>query len=296
MVITLEQLKQITPKGRADLLQAIVVNSPILFREYGLTTKSRVAHFLAQIAHESDGFKTVVEYASGDAYEGRKDLGNTQKGDGRKYKGRGYIQLTGRANYATYGNLLGLDLINNPKLAEIPLNALRIALEYWKVKKLNQFADKDDVTTITKRINGGTNGLQDRINYLNKFKKVIQVTPVPVMKKEEVEAILPTVGAKTVEEFQEKKGLVVDGVVGDATRQALDEEVNKTTLQGKEVKPTVTDILKSPEVIAPTAVTVGGSLVGALTSSLVLQIVVGIIVLAVFCWIAYKKIKEEING
>lgn len=296
MVITLEQLKQVTPKGRADLLQAIVVNSPILFQEYGLTTKSRVVHFLAQIAHESDGFKTVVEYASGDAYEGRKDLGNTKKGDGRKYKGRGYIQLTGRANYAAYGNLLGLDLINNPKLAEIPVNALRIALEYWKAKKLNQYADKDDINTITRRINGGTNGLSDRINYLNKFKKVIQITPVPVMKKEEVEAILPTVDAKTVEEFQEKKGLVVDGVVGEATKDALDQEVNKTTLQGNEAKPAVIDILKSPEVLAPTAVTVGGSLVGALTSSLVLQIVVGIIVLAVFGWIAYKKIKEEMNA
>lgn len=199
-------------------------------------------------------------------------------------------------NYATYGNLLGLDLINNPKLAEQPRNALRIALEYWKAKKLNQYADKDDILTITKRINGGTNGLQDRINYLNKFKKVVQIEPTPVMKKEEVEAILPTVGVKTVKEFQEKKGLVVDGIVGEATKQAIDEEVNKTTLQGNEIKPAITDILKSPEVIAPTAVTVGGSLVGALTTSLVLQIVVGIIVLAVFSWIAYKKIKEEMNG
>lgn len=296
MLITLEQLKQITPKGRADLLQAIVVNSPILFPEYGLTTKSRIVHFLAQIAHESAHFQTVEEYASGAAYEGRKDLGNTKKGDGKRYKGRGYIQLTGRANYATYGRILGLDLINNPELAEVPLNALRIALEYWKAKKLNQYADKDDIRTITRRINGGENGLQDRKNYLAKFKKVINVTPVPAMDKEEVEAILPSVGVKTVEEFQEKKGLVVDGVVGEATKDALEEEVNKTNLSGGEVKPSVTDVLKSPDVIGPIAVTAGGSLIGGITGSLVLQIVVGIIVLSVFGWIAYKKIKEEING
>lgn len=283
-MITVKQLKQIAPTGRADLLQAIEVNSPVLFPAYGLTTKSRICHFLAQIAHESDGFKTVVEYASGAAYEGRKDLGNTKKGDGVRYKGRGYIQLTGRANYTKYGLALGLDLVGNPQLAEIPINALKIALEYWKQKKLNQYADKDDINTITTRINGGFNGLSDRQRYLTKAKQVIQVDVQPVIETAAVQPILATLGASSVEQYQEKKGLVVDGVVGPATADQIERDLNK---------PSTLDVLKSPEVIAPVAVTAGSSLVGALSASLILQIVAAVIILSVFAYFAYKKLKED---
>lgn len=137
---------------------------------YGIDTPLRAAHFLAQACHESAHFRTLYEYADGSAYEGRKDLGNVYAGDGRRYKGRGIFQLTGRANYRAYGNLLGLDLENNPELAANPENSVRIACEYWKQKGLNGWADRDDVNEITRRINGGYNGLQDRKNILARAK------------------------------------------------------------------------------------------------------------------------------
>jgi putative chitinase len=115
----------------------------------------------------------MEEYASGKAYEGRKDLGNTQPGDGKRYKGRGIFQLTGRANYKSYGDRLGLDLVATPELASDVMNAVKIACEYWTDKKLNDYADKDDVKMITKRINGGYNGLEDRERYLKRAKVIV---------------------------------------------------------------------------------------------------------------------------
>jgi putative chitinase len=87
---------------------------------YEINTRLRIAHFLGQTCHESAGFRTTEEFASGAAYEGRKDLGNVKKGDGRLYKGRGLLQLTGGANYAEYGRALGVDLENNPAMAAEP--------------------------------------------------------------------------------------------------------------------------------------------------------------------------------
>lgn len=131
--------------------------------EYGLLdNRLRLVHFIAQLGHESDGFKAMEEYASGAAYEGRKDLGNVFAGDGRRYKGRGPIQITGRANYRQYGKALGIDLERYPELASNPCIGMQLALEYWKQRGLSAYADNDDILTITKRINGGTNGLADR--------------------------------------------------------------------------------------------------------------------------------------
>ena len=132
-----------------------------------MDNRLRMVHFLGQLAHESDHFNAMEEYASGRAYEGRADLGNTQPGDGERYKGRGPIQITGRANYRYYGALIGIDLEKYPELASNPCIGMRLALEYWKAKGLNAYADMDDILTITKKINGGTNGLADRkANYV----------------------------------------------------------------------------------------------------------------------------------
>src|SRR5688572_16566650 len=157
------------------ILDALSGSIQDVFARYAINTPLRVAHFLAQVAHESDGFCTTEEYASGAAYEGRRDLGNTQPGDGRRYKGRGLIQLTGRANYKTYGDRIGEDLVGNPTRAADPATSLILACEYWKKTKggLNQFADKDDIVTITRAINGGLNGLDDRKQYLAKAKRVL---------------------------------------------------------------------------------------------------------------------------
>lgn len=122
----------------------------------------RLAHFLAQLGHESDGYKAMEEYASGSAYEGRADLGNTQSGDGKRYKGRGPIQCTGRANYRHFGRKLGIDLEGHPEIAAIPSLGLLVACAYWQEHGLNGLADADDIEAITRRINGGLNGLADR--------------------------------------------------------------------------------------------------------------------------------------
>lgn len=141
------------------------------FRTYGILDNSlRLIHFLAQLAHESGNFRYMEEIASGAAYEGRKDLGNTQVGDGKRFKGRGPIQLTGRANYRRYGQQLGIDFENNPAIVALPSVGMLVACKYWSENNLNVFADYDDVTTITRRINGGLNGFDDRKNKLSMIK------------------------------------------------------------------------------------------------------------------------------
>lgn len=142
-------------RGFADALRPAMLDGDI-------TTVPRVAAFLAQILHETGGFQFMRELASGEAYEGRKDLGNTQPGDGPRYKGRGFIQLTGRANYRAAGAALGLPLEAQPELAERADVAARTAVWFWTNKRLNAKADAGDFVGITRAINGGTNGLADR--------------------------------------------------------------------------------------------------------------------------------------
>ena len=153
----------------------------------GYTNKKERAMFLAQMAHESGNFRYDEEIwgptSAQKGYEGRSDLGNNQPGDGYKYRGRGYIQLTGRANYRQYGKLLGVDLENNPDLAKAPNIAARVAIEYWKKRVNRTAAQKGDVKTVTYNINGGYNGLTDRIEkykkYLKKSNTQPKITPVP---------------------------------------------------------------------------------------------------------------------
>ena len=186
-MITREMIKAIAPNSKEAIIGPLVgyLNKYMPDEKYQVNTYLRVCHFLAQAAHEAASFRTLQEYASGAAYEGRKDLGNTHRGDGVRYKGRGIFQLTGRANYKRIGDLIGMDLENNPELAESPEVSVLTALEYWKSRGLNVFADRDDVRTITYRINGGYNGLDDRISYLKKCKQIIPkdinftVKPVP---------------------------------------------------------------------------------------------------------------------
>lgn len=141
--------------------------------EYGIDTRLRIAHFLAQTCHESAGFRTTEEFASGEAYEGRADLGNDRPGDGVRYKGRGLIQLTGRANYRELGKALKIDLEREPARAAQPQLSLRIACEYWKKRKINALCDADDLIRVTQAINGGLNGLDDRRQYTTKAKTAI---------------------------------------------------------------------------------------------------------------------------
>ncbi|PJJ99495.1 peptidoglycan-binding protein [Lysobacteraceae bacterium NML91-0213] len=163
--VSAEQLMQIVPQLDAGQAPAIASHLNQAMAEANIDTPQRQAMFIAQLAHESGGFRYMEEIASGAAYEGRADLGNTQPGDGVRYKGRGYIQVTGRHNYGEAGRALGLDLINNPQLAAQPENAARIAAWYWGSRSINDAADAGDFVRATRLINGGTNGLADRQSY-----------------------------------------------------------------------------------------------------------------------------------
>ncbi len=210
---------------------------------YGENTLLRAAHFLAQICHESAGFRTTEEFADGSAYEGRKDLGNTEPGDGTRFKGRGLIQLTGRANYAKYGTIMGIDLIAGPRAAAEPAMSLKIACEFWQQHGLNRFADVDDIETVTRRINGGLNGLDSRKEFLAKAKAVLSggSMPRPLVRigdtGPEVSVLqhrLIVAGHRVaadgdfgpgtdaaVTQFQASRGLQADGIVGPSTWAAL---------------------------------------------------------------------------
>lgn len=146
--------------------KSILVNS---LRKAGITDPDEFKQFMAQMEHESAGFGSMVERGSGEKYEGRKDLGNTQKGDGERFKGRGFIQLTGRDNYERYGQKIGIDLVKNPQFAEDPEVAAMIAIEYWKDRVKSKVTDFKDVKAVTKAINGGYNGLDDRMARLSKY-------------------------------------------------------------------------------------------------------------------------------
>jgi putative chitinase len=132
--------------------------------EFSINNLARSRMWLAQVGHESVSLRYFEEIASGAAYEGRRDLGNTQPGDGVRFKGRGPIQLTGRTNYTNAGKALKLDLVNNPKLAADPRHAFRVSAWWWSQHGLNGISDTNDVIAATRRINGGLNGLQDRQN------------------------------------------------------------------------------------------------------------------------------------
>lgn len=154
-----------------DRAQELALAAVRWFPDYGIMdSELRLAHFLAQLVHESGSFRYMEELASGQAYEGRRDLGNTEPGDGKRYKGRGPIQITGRTNYRYFGRKIGIDIERHPEIAATPSIGLHLALEYWKDRKLNERADADDVVGITKRINGGTNGLADRKAHLATIK------------------------------------------------------------------------------------------------------------------------------
>lgn len=161
---------------KESVATALAINANVQMRLKGILDDALVfAHFMAQCAHESAGFVYMEEIASGAAYEGRKDLGNVVAGDGKRYKGRGPIQLTGRANYRRVGRRIGLDLEGNPTLVADPSIGMWCAIEFWDENGLSAIAKADDVEKLTRRINGGTNGLADRKERLAQLKKVMGI-------------------------------------------------------------------------------------------------------------------------
>lgn len=181
--ISTAQLLQVMPtaRERAPLFQDYLQET---LDRFGISTSPlRVAHFLAQVAHESGELRYLRELWGPTraqlGYEGRLDLGNTEAGDGAKFKGRGLIQITGRANYAKVSQALYGDasiLLDTPALLETKEAACLSAGWFWEANHLNKWADADDLEHVTRRINGGTNGLAYRAGFLAAAKAALGVS------------------------------------------------------------------------------------------------------------------------
>ena len=202
MPATAEQLAKLCPKADLKVLKEFADALNAQLENGGINSNKRLRHFLAQCAHESTGFTrfrenlryseprllenfpryfnatTAREYAGNQekianrVYASRLGNGPEESGDGWLYRGRGIIQLTGRSNYKTFGQKVGADLEAHPDDAETPEVAVKVALAFWNDRHLSEKADADDVVGITKGINGGTIGLEERKALLAKAKKI----------------------------------------------------------------------------------------------------------------------------
>jgi putative chitinase len=177
-MMTEQELKACLPFALTANIKKFLTPLNLAMDKYEINTPKRRAAFLAQLAHESGSLKYVREIASGEAYEGRKDLGNVQPGDGVRFKGRGLIQITGRTNYEALGVALNFDFIKEPEKLELPGAAALSAGWFWYKTKLNELADKDDFKKITKKINGGYNGLKDRADHWYRCQKALGIQQV----------------------------------------------------------------------------------------------------------------------
>ena len=205
-MLTKAALRAIFPRAPEVDLEAFVASGLEALQSAGiLEMANRLQYFLAQLGHESNGLTSkeenlnysaqrlteiwpgrfpTLEVAKQYAFNPEKlanfvygsRMGNTDAGDGYRYRGRGYIQLTGRETYREVGEIAGLDLEGKPELAAKPENAVRIACAFWTWKGVNKQCDAGDFTGVTRRINGGTNGLNDRLDWLRKVKTVVTST------------------------------------------------------------------------------------------------------------------------
>jgi putative chitinase len=218
-------------------------------KRFEIDTQLRISHFLAQTCQESDCYSTTEEYASGDEYQGR--LGNIHPGDGRRYKGRGILQLTGRSNYREYGHIVGLDLEGNPTIAAEPALSLQIACEFWRKNNINPDCDRNDLVAVTRKVNGGTHGIEQRRAFLTRARAVVarivafsmvDAKGRPILRREslgeavgKLQGMLRDLGFEltidqdfgpatelAVMQFQKAHDLEVDGIVGTQTWDALE--------------------------------------------------------------------------
>lgn len=243
-----EVVAKLCPTARPNYMLAFE-QGDALFAKHGITTPLRLAHFLAQVLHETGGLR--IEWESGAYTASRlmqifgvgkhsagvtpdeaaqlamdgsaifervyglgnpkkaRELGNTNPGDGYKYRGGGIMQTTGRGNYRRMGNRCGVDFEGHPEWVVASEHALKPALAEWTEGNLNAAADRDDILAITKRINGGTNGLADRKQWLAKLKPLIDRVDLKGAAIKPAPAIKPPMKAET-------GAAVVIGTVGSA--------------------------------------------------------------------------------
>lgn len=213
MNLTNEQIRKVVGKfASQSIIDGVISNMCEHAAEFEVDRPERAVHFLAQIAHESAHFRTTTEYASGVAYDGRKDLGNIFKGDGRKFRGRGLIQLTGRSNTKSFTQWMRRrdsgcpDFESNPEIiANFPW-AFLVSIYYWSSRDLNRFADTNNIERITRTINGGLNGYADRLRYYDGFALAY---------------LGYQIGPSGIRQFQFDRGLQTDGISGPQTRDAF---------------------------------------------------------------------------
>lgn len=243
--VALRELYPLAPESHID---AMVRRGPTLLARHGLAGRPlRLHHLLAQIGHESAGLLRLEENlhyrperlcavwparfptpeeAAGVAgnpaalaervYGGRLGNGPEGSGDGWRFRGRGYIQVTGRANYARLGRAAGLDLEAEPELACAPEHALAVALAFWTWKGLDALADRDDLVAVTRRINGGSHGLADRRAWLDKVRRVL-LAPQPAL----LDAATVVAVQRALQELGYGECGAADGIVGPRTRAAV---------------------------------------------------------------------------
>ena len=280
----MQAIARVAPRANDAYVQAIAAGDP-LFERHEITTPLRMAHFLAQALHETGGLRMLREnmryseqrllevfgvnrhtaaitpseaarlagrpeeiaervYGQGNPRKA-SELGNTQPGDGFRYRGNGLLQTTGRGNHRRIGNASGIDLEGNPDLATAPEHALKPALQVWSVGKLNDAADRNDISAIARHINGGLNGLASRERWLYKLWPLLRGAGAPATPWEAAEEdarikwlqrALNDLGAqprlavdgrygpatrRAVRAFQRAAGIPVDGVAGPVTVEAI---------------------------------------------------------------------------
>lgn len=279
-----EAVKRVAPSAKDEYVEALRTGDK-LFRAHEITTPIRMAHFLAQALHETGGFSVLREsmnysadrlvkifgvhhhsaavtsaeaqqlarnqeaiaervYGLGNPKKAR-ELGNTEPGDGFRYRGNGVLQTTGRSNHRRMGKACGVDFEGDPSLVTAPEHALKPALQHWTVNNLNEAADKNDIRTITRKINGDFIGLKDREDHYGKLWALLKGDDQPddPWRSGEpdgsvkwLQRALNTLGAspelvvdghtgpktrKAVRDFQTAAGLPVDGVAGPVTLAAI---------------------------------------------------------------------------
>jgi putative chitinase len=300
--VTAADLRAVSPFGDAKIIDQLASHINKVLPRYGIDTPVRIAHFLAQAAHETDGFNTLVEYGDrayfAKRYGHRRDLGNLSKRDGPLFRGRGIFQLTGRDNYRRYGEKIGVPLEAKPGLAADPAVSLMVAGEYWQSRRLGELADRGKFESITRRINGGVNGIDDRRRYLIRAWRRFGKGALPVdagrsdildegdsgpkvvylqqRLKElgyhagSVDGHFGALTNRALVAFQNEQGLEVDGIAGPQTLEALEiaakpEPLRRVTATAAELRAKGSSTIKHADVLqkAAAAAAVIGTLKGS---------------------------------
>lgn len=212
-MITEQTLRRMMPAAGARLDAHLPYIVPAMIKG-DIKTPDRIAAFLAQLAHESGEYRYMEELADGWAYEGRADLGNTEPGDGPRFKGHGPIQITGRANHRACGRALGIDAERDPLLLTEPRYGTAAAVWFWTIGNgqvdLNLLADRGWFKAVTRIINGGLTGLSDRRQYWDRNRALLGLPMIDLDRE-----------ADAIKAFQRERGLGADGVAGPKTFAAV---------------------------------------------------------------------------